>query len=183
VRDERGGLALVTVLALAAAAAPVCADGGVVSLRADAGAVRITLLCAPAPLRQGPVELAVLLQDRASGEPILDADVALRLVPAGGGTPIAVRAVRGTDANRLLYAARFALPAPGRFRVAVRAAGTGFDEEAEGELRALPPASVWRLHWPALALPVAGIALLALHQFLSLRRSSRVHSRPGEHPV
>ena len=93
------------VLAVAAASAPrVFADGGAVQFRQETGPFLVTLFAAPAPLRAGPVDLSVMVQDRTSLEPVLDADVSLRL-SAEGGPGSSARLTRANAQNKLLYAA------------------------------------------------------------------------------
>ena len=47
-------------------------DGGTMLLHQDAGAFTITLFAAPQPLHAGAADLSVLVQDRSSGEVLLD---------------------------------------------------------------------------------------------------------------
>ena len=44
------------------------ADGGTVRLSEEQGRYRITVFTAPAPLRAGPVDVSVLVQEAATGE-------------------------------------------------------------------------------------------------------------------
>jgi len=99
-------LALAACLALWADAAG--ADGGVVVASGRVGALRASVLVSPVPLRAGPVEWSVLLQD-AEGAPVLDAEVELELHGPGGAAGHAAHRVvvarRETSSNRLLYGA------------------------------------------------------------------------------
>ena len=49
------------------------ADGGAVQFRRQTGPVIITLFSAPVPLRAGPADLSVLVQNARDGSPILNA--------------------------------------------------------------------------------------------------------------
>src|SRR5262245_15441275 len=53
--------------------------GGEVRLTEKAGPFVITVFSDPTPLRVGPVDLSVMVQDGDSGRPILDAEVTVRL--------------------------------------------------------------------------------------------------------
>src|SRR2546427_7771888 len=84
-------------------------DGGAVRLRESAGAFTITVFTSPDPIAAGPIDVSVLVQDRADGAPILDGRVNLRLAsPSGRGDADRVPEATAThDAatNQLLYAA------------------------------------------------------------------------------
>src|SRR5262249_8693772 len=94
--------------------------GGEVRLMEKAGPVVITVFRDATPLRVGPVDLSVMVQDRDSGRPILDAEVTVRLREHGAGGPsILTQATRQNATNKLLYAALVDLPAPGLWELQV----------------------------------------------------------------
>ena len=99
------------------------ADGGLARLVVESGELRLTVFSSPTPLRAGPVDLSVMVQDRETLEPMLDRRVELRLVPSAGGRSLEVAAIRGHSTNRLLYSALVDLPDPGRWRVEVEVTG------------------------------------------------------------
>ncbi len=63
-------LAAVFMLAMGATAAH--GDGGTMLLHQDAGPFTITLFAAPQPLQVGTADFSVMVQDRSSGEVLLD---------------------------------------------------------------------------------------------------------------
>jgi hypothetical protein len=138
------------LLAVTVAPSVSLADGGVVRKRAASGPFVITVLTTPEPLRAGPAEVTVLVQARDDEETILDADVELRLTPPSSvGESKVVRAMRGEEASKLLYAAAIELPVAGLVldRHGARSGGPG-----RGQLRS--PRRAARLHAGAdLALP------------------------------
>jgi len=73
--------ALAAALLWPAAAYP---DGGTLRLRQDTGPFMVSVFTAPQPLRAGPADVSVLVQDRASTEVLLDAEVTLTLRPPDG---------------------------------------------------------------------------------------------------
>lgn len=176
------------VLVLAAWAGTVRADGGVVVASGHAGALRASILVSPTPLRSGPAEWSVLLQDK-SGAPVLDAEVELELQRQGApgqhsgehggqhsgkhGSHRVVALQRADSANRLLYSARVDLPEPGTWRVALRVTG-GEGGRLDFEVPVGPAQSAAAEHWRALALPPLALGLFALHQWLHLRGRRRL---------
>lgn len=153
------------------------ADAGVVVGSAVAHGWRVSLLASPWPLRAGPAEFSVLLQDAATREPVLDAELALDvhlLDPARAPVaPIRVRAVRGAGGNPLLHSARLELPVSGRWRVVVGEVDASLPALAGIEVEVAPGASLLARHGVALSLPFVGLALFGLHQHLSRRLTCR----------
>ena len=154
-------------------ATAAAADVGVVVGSADARGWRVSLLASPWPLRVGVAEFSVLLQDAATREPILDAELGLELHLLDAGlepvAPIRVRAVRAAAGNPLLHSARLELPVPGRWQVRVEGADVSRPALAGIDVEVVPAASLLARHGVALAFPFLGIALFGLHQRLSRR--------------
>ena len=135
--------------------------------------LRITVFTAPNPLRAGPVDVSVLVQD-ASGRPLTDVPVAVRAHPAGDpARQVSGPATAEAATNKLLLAAPLEFGEPGRWRVEVGVMGPGgtvridFDVEVA---EAPPPwlnLSLW-VGWP-----FAAVLLFAAHRRLTRRR------RPG----
>src|SRR5438445_9925471 len=87
------------------------ADGGTVRLSEKQGNYRLTVFTAPTPLRAGPVDVSVLVQDATTGEPASDVQVMIQA--AWRGSPaLAIHHPATTEAatNKLYYAATFDLP-------------------------------------------------------------------------
>ncbi len=144
-------------------------DGGLVRVSEPAGPFQVTVFSSPTPLRAGPVDVSVFVQD-GDGAAVLDAAVDLRLQHADGAAPIAVAATRAQATNKLLYAALFDLPAPGTWRVAVAVRAPAGSGSVSFTAAVAPPPPRWQTFWPWLVLAPIGTALLALHQWLVLRR-------------
>jgi len=88
--------------------------GGEVCSMESAGPFLITIFTDPTPLRTGPVDISVLVQEGNSGQPLLDAIVTVRLQEQKPGkSPILVRATRQSSANKLLYSTLVDLSTPG----------------------------------------------------------------------
>ena len=81
-------------------------------LHQDAGAFTITLFAAPQPLHAGAADLSVMVQDRNSGEVLLDPVIDLTVGRKRGRMQQTVRLARGQASNRLLQAATVHFQAP-----------------------------------------------------------------------
>jgi len=175
VRALRCLAALIAVVAGTLPTPLASGDGGTVRLVESVGPFVVTIFTAPEPVRVGSVDVSVLVQDRARGEPLLDARVSLDAIPPDGGgtTPLHVEATRSRATNKLLYAAAFTPDRTGewRLRVAVR---RGPDAaEVHCDLPVARAAAGIADIWPYLALPPAVVALYALRARLVRRRRSR----------
>jgi putative membrane protein len=119
-------LALMLSLPLAALAygwlAPdtIDTDGAVVRMQEVSGPFRVSVFSAPGPLPAGAADVSVLVQDRNSGETILDATVDLEAQPVGGGGGSeSIRATRSRSTNKLLEAATLNLSSPGSWELRI----------------------------------------------------------------
>ncbi len=145
------------------------ADGGRLRAYEDTGDFRVAIFTAPEPLSAGPVDVSVLVQDRATGEALLDADVTLE-VSGPGGFALAVPARRHAR-NRLFYGAALEA-APGAWAVTarVRRGPAGGEARAAFEVgEAARPAGAW----PYLAFPPLAVALFAANRSLRSRERKR----------
>jgi hypothetical protein len=165
-------LLLLGLVVLAAGTQLARGDGGSVRLSERVGPYQITVFTSPTPFQAGPVDISVLVQDGASGMPVPDARVIVRLSPVdepSAGTEYPATSEVAT--NKLLYAAKFDLPEPGKWRVDVEVqagagtARTGFEVEVAG------PPPRWRemVFW--IALPAVPILVFVVYQVLT--RGSR----------
>jgi hypothetical protein len=162
----RARAALVAGLFLAAALA--MGDGGRVRLRQDAGPYTITVFTAPEPLIAGPADVSVLVQDRTTGDVVLDAPVEVRLRPPDGARALAYATTAGR--NRLLRQAAVEVPFAGRWHLEV-AVRRGTAEELVSALLPVEPASSRDASiWPFLAAPPVAVAVFALRKTRFRRR-------------
>jgi hypothetical protein len=164
---------------LLAAIPSAFADGGAVLSQATAGSYRITLFGSPSPLRAGPVDLSVMLQDAKTGEPVLDRPVTITVRAASNQKTeawvppccsmktqsAAVAATHAAAQNKLLYAANLILPASGPHDLVVQIG----DLSAESRIDVKPPLSAGASTWPWLAAPPLLVGLFALNQRLRRR--------------
>ena len=172
---RRYGLATGAILLLGSLAMPgtTFADGGLVRARTQDGRLAVTLFTSPTPLRVGLADVSVLVQDER-GEPVLDADVVLRVDPLDGDASSTVVALaRDAATNKLLQAATVRLPASGRFRLTASTLRGADGAVTSADVDVAPPQAALRGLAVPLALPPVAAVLFALHQWLGSRRHAR----------
>jgi len=146
-------------------------DGGTVRLSRREGSLQITVFTAPTPFRAGPVDISVLVQDAVTGEPIPEAQVTVKLSARDHPVPpMHCAATSDAATNKLLKAAVFELPEPGRWEVEVAIEG---GPQVRFELEAAGRAPQWPAIWPWIGWPVPVILLFSIHQLLIWRKSLR----------
>lgn len=153
-------LAAVFILATGTVAAH--GDGGTMLLHQDAGPFTITLFAAPQPLEVGEADFSVLVQDRSSGDVLLDPILDLTV----SGTT--VRLTRGEVSNRLLQAATVHLSSPGKRRLTLAVRRGSEVAQLSTDCTVEPDRSRATLVWFYVLLPVGIILLYMIHQGLKL---------------
>ena len=155
------------VLFIVASLCPLAsADSGLIRLSERAGPWRVIVMTDPTPVRAGPVDFAVLLQDVSTGKAVLNADVQLRLRNDEQGLTWSASATRSQADNRLLYAAKFMLPASGRWTVSTQIQAGGVEHEVQWAFTAAEPIPPLTAAWPWLLPAPIGIALYAASRIL-----------------
>jgi hypothetical protein len=152
------------------------ADGGAVRLRERAGGYQITVFTSPTPLRVGPVDVSVLVQDAATEECLPKALITVRLTARGTREVLEYSATSEAATNKLLRAAEFQLPKPGWWDVAVAVEGSHGPALVRFELQANEPPPRWMDLWPWFSWPAFAIALFGVHHTLVQRRFVPVSS-------
>ncbi len=166
-------LAAFVMLTIGATAAR--ADGGAMLLHQDAGAFTITLFAAPQPLRTGDADLSVMVQDRTSGEVLLDPVIDLTVAAeAASTTKQTVRLAKGQASNRLLQAATVHFSSSGKWRVTLAVRRDNDTAQLSTECTVEPNHSRATLVWFYILLPVGIILLFVIHQVLKLRSEGKV---------
>lgn len=135
-------------------------------LHQDAGPFTITLFAAPQPLQVGPADLSVLVQDRLSGEVLLDPTIDLTV--AADGAQQTVKMARGQASNRLLQAAAVRFPKPGKWRLGLVVQRGKDVAHLSTECTVEPDSSRALLVWVYVLLPLGVIVLFVIHQRLKL---------------
>jgi hypothetical protein len=163
-------IALVFLLALSSF---LRADGGTIRLLRKAGNYRVAVFTAPTPLRAGPVDISVLVQDASTNDPINGARVTVRLTRADGEDELSYPATTEAATNKLFHAAKFELPSAGRWELTVEVEGPHGDATVRTALEAAGPLPRWLELWPLLGWPAVVVLLFCVHQFLVARRDRK----------
>ena len=130
------------------------------------------MFTAPTPFRAGPVDISVLVQDAITGEPIPEARVTV-VLSSRNQLVLPIRRTATSDAatNKLLKAAVFELPEPGRWEVEVAIEGGQQVGRVRFELEAAGRAPQWPAMWPWIGWPAPVILFFSIHQLLVWRKS------------
>src|SRR5260370_37856658 len=147
------------------------ADGGTMRISEKRDGLLITVFTAPSPFRAGPVDVSVLVQDALTGELVPQAQVTVRMTKAGQ-LALEYPATREAATNKLLHAAQFELPEPGRWQLEVQVEAVHRLAVIGCALEAAAPLPRWRELWPWIGWPALAIALFGIHQVLARRRWS-----------
>ena len=153
----------------------VRADGGAMLLHRDAGPFTITLFAEPQPLRTGDADFSVMVQDRTSGEVLLDPAIDVTIAPASPGTsPQTVRLAKGQASNRLLQAGTVHFASAGKWHVSLLVRRASQQATLDTDFTVEPDRSRATLVWFYVLLPVGIIILFVIHQILQLRSGGKV---------
>ena len=166
----RWALLLVVFISLSPLVQIARADGGIVIFQRASPPFTITLFSTEMPLRPGPADLSVLLEQPDGHSPILDAQVFMEL-QHDAGTIIRAEATRNQARNKLLYCSLINLPAAGHWKIRLHIKRSDTTAEVLGDLVVAPPQPVFLSHWELIAVPLIIIGLFILNQ--SLRRRPR----------
>jgi hypothetical protein len=159
------------------------ADGGQVRRMERRGDYQLTVFTSPSPLRAGPIDVSVLVQDARTGQTVPDAIVTVELTPPEKSLPPIRAAATTADAtNKLLRAALVDLPASGSWdiRVECTIAHEPAPIAVAFTVEAAPPLPRWLSVWPWFTWPLVAAPLLAIHRMLVARR--QVHLARGGTP-
>jgi hypothetical protein len=88
-------------------------DGGAVLVRQDAGKLTVTVFSTSLPLQAGPADLSVMVQDRESGQILLDPVIDLAV------NAQTIRLAPATSGNRLLQSGTVNFPHAGQWTLGI----------------------------------------------------------------
>ncbi len=163
-----------TLLALFAAALPpgnALADGGTLQISRQVGALQVSVFTSPVAPRVGLVDISILVQEVESGRIRHDVPASVRLEPLDQpGIPQESLATSAAATNKLLRAAQFDLPQPGRWRVIVMLGAVKPESSLSFELAVAPTLPSWLGLAPWVSWPFIAVGLFLTHQALAARR-------------
>lgn len=145
------------------------ADGGVVVFQQNSAPFIITLFSTEMPLRPGPADFSVLVEQADGRSPILDAQVLIELEHEAG-TIIRTEATRSQARNKLLYCSLINLPKAGKWKVRLHVTRGESNAEVLGDLQVAAPRALLVSYWKLFALPPITITLFIINQWLRRRR-------------
>ncbi|HEY5791713.1 MAG TPA: hypothetical protein VIS74_00345 [Chthoniobacterales bacterium] len=172
--------ALAILLALSSA---VLADGGAVLFQKQEGNLQVTVFGLPSPLRAGPVDISVLVQNAETRAPVLDAQVSVSVTPLSADqladgevwTPPCCSMKRSDDfyaatreqaQNKLMYHTFFPIPASGQWNLAVEIRHQNGARVFVETVDVAPPQKPALAYWPLLVLPIAAVGGFAINRAL-----------------
>src|ERR1019366_4195787 len=132
--------------------------GGIVRLCEVRDGRRITIFTSPTPLRAGPMDVSVLVQDVASGKPVLDLPIVVSAYPIPDPQrSISAHATTEAAINKLLHAAQLKLPESGAWRIEVIVEGAQKEPALSFDVVVAQPPPPWLdmslwIGWPRLPL-------------------------------
>ena len=155
--------------------APARADGGTLRLWDRQDRYEIAVFTAPSPFVAGPVDISVLVLDSATGQPVLDANVIVKVAPLGRPEAAVLHpATSGAATNKLFYATPFELSVSGFYLVEVVIEGAKQNAQVRFEVEAANDLTQRIVLWPWICWPAPVIVLYGIHQWLVWRKI-----RPG----
>jgi hypothetical protein len=152
------------VLFWCAGALAARADGGYLALTTVQGSHVLSVFVSPDPPRVGPVDVSVLLQERASGLPA-PAVVTVSATPPGGRGPRQKSAATTAAAtNKIFSAAPMLLDTPGVWKMDVDVQAPSGILHAQCAVPVAPGVARWQNFWPYFSWPLVVILLVALNR-------------------
>jgi hypothetical protein len=135
-------------------------------------------MASPTPLRAGPVDVSVLVQDRDTGRVVANANVEVSLRPSGANLrPLRSFATLDAATNKLFRVALFTLPEPGRWRLSTVVTVDDRRLELETDVEAVAALPHFSDLWFWAGWPAIAIGLFAAHRGLVIRSERRVVKR------
>jgi len=174
----RAMLCLLTLWLAGALCVPdACADGGTIRLSESRDDLQITVFTSPTPVREGEVDVSVLVQGKNSFPSEQEIEVVAQSRD-GSISPIRSRATRTAATNKLLQSATITLGQPGWWRIEVFVRPPGLPEQRLAfDLEAASALPRWLNFWPWFTWPAVAIALFCLHHWLSRSPRPRQEGR------
>jgi hypothetical protein len=148
----------------------VRADGGTVLWQRTTGSFQVTLFTAQTPLRRGPVDLSVMLEDAGETRPIVDARVFVEL-ENGAGKTVRAEATHSQARNKLLYCSLINLPEAGYWKMKTIIEYADQRVEVLDHLMVADPQPMLLAYWKLITFPPMIIILFIINQWLRRSRS------------
>ncbi|WP_437205058.1 hypothetical protein [Planctomicrobium sp. SH664] len=147
------------------------ADNGEIYFSQRIDDVYLTVYVSPIPVRQGPVDISVLVLDTSAEKVVEDAKVEVTATPQEDSTASLTHpATFDAATNKMLRAAEFDLPHPGHWVFTVKVLRNKRPEiRGTFSVEAAGPAPRWVSFWPWFTWPLVLVGLFVLYQWLASR--------------
>jgi hypothetical protein len=150
------------------------ADGGSVRLSRESGNYQIAIFTSPTPLRAGPVDISVLVQDAATHEPVSEVQIVVKAARRDRqGAAVHRPATFEAATNKLFQAVALNLNEPGWWQVEIGLDGSLGEARVALDIEAEKPLPRYLAMWSWLTWPALPILLFGAHQFLISRPARR----------
>jgi hypothetical protein len=150
---------------LTALPAVVFADAGAVRASERHGNRQVTVFTDPTPLRAGPIDVSVLVQDTVTGTPVLGDTIEIDVTPRDrSSATVRYRATSAAASNKLFQAATFDLRHSGWWEFTVDVRGPQDSARVHCEVEAGEPLPPWQSMWFWFCWPFVVIAVFAAHE-------------------
>lgn len=159
-------------------AVPAYADGGTVQFQRKTGTYVITVFSSSSPVRVGPEDMSVMIQNRDDPHPLLDGKVSIS-VNHRGDPGVPTKATREQAQNKLVYAAIVHFPEAGHWEVKVDVQKGTEAFSVTGSVEVEPSRARLLSYWHWLAFPPIAILLFICNQILKRHLRSRNQWRHG----
>jgi hypothetical protein len=135
------------------------------------GNYQVSAFASPDPLRAGPVDISVLLQDAATGAPIADANIDVSMSPRDErGPTLRASATSAAATNKLLRAALIDMPTAGTWDAELSIVADRGPATVHFAIEVGPPLPRWLTVWPWFTWPVGAVFIFAVHRRLVWRK-------------
>lgn len=161
---------LLIATCLSTVTSSVRADGGTVLWQRTTGRFQITLFTAQMPLRRGPVDLSVMLEEAGETRPIVDARVFIQLENEAGKI-VRAEATHQQARNKLLYCSLINLPEAGHWKMKLIIERGDERAEVLDDLMVANPQPMLFSYWKVMAFPPILIMLFIINQWLLQNRT------------
>lgn len=158
---------LCAVVMLLMSCSAALADAGAIRASERHGNRQITVFTGPTPLRAGPVDVSIFIQDAETGQPLLDDVIDVEVsAPGSSFAPRRYRATSAAATNKLFQAAEFELPRAGPWQFTIIIHKPDDDVRIHFELEAGDSLPLWSSFWPWFCWPLLVIAIFAFNKCL-----------------
>jgi hypothetical protein len=159
------------IVAILAMGISIRADGGNVLWQRTVGSIAVTAFTTQSPLRSGPADISLLIENNEQSRPILDAQVLVTFQSETGVT-MRTEATHAQARNKLLYCTLIDLPQSGHWKMTLLVMHAAERMEFVSDLAVSQPQSPLIAHWKLMAFPFTIAILFIFQQGIAWKRDA-----------